>query len=569
MLIRINLFSVLITLNCFAMSFGGSGPISARGYGVLAFLVMVVLNAGAIFRSRMHRRVALGLRVFGMLICLGILLSIARAYLWLVWYVPLLYLFLDLSRPTENATSQMYLVWTAFVFALCYALSFHSAHVWFLLQTFSTRLSDVLGKITNTEVVLGVTGSGFWILFSCLLCLFFAYRFHAEARSSRRAIFAIAMGYLLIGYFASAAYGQLLFENIHRSVVGVLGLTSTAAPNFAATSMTAPLLFCVLAVGIAIVFLPRLITSQERAVSGWRLPQLTICAILAGIVLTATLMLYLPAAAVPDAKGRVTFYGKGFFSWRAPEFGRYGTIQGGMFGLWQAYLRSMGYETLILKEDTEISAETLKETDVFVVINLNSQFSEAARQGVWDYVADGGGLLVLGDHTDIQGTMKPLNHLLEPVNVKFRFDSAFTTTHWFNAYELFPHPITASLDHSNDTLQHSTGASLDIAPPAAPIVNAKFAFSDAGNYDNSNGYLGDYLYEAGEQLGDLPVIAGATYGKATSLSSAIPPDSKISRSIILTNSSTGYFHTSHRLQHPFSSNGVVSDSSAAFCCYIY
>lgn len=178
-----------------------------------------------------------------------------------------------------------------------------------------------------------------------------------------------------------------------------------------------------------------------------------------------------------------------------------------------AHLHSMGYQTLILNKEANVTPRILENTHVFVVINLDVQFSVEERQRVWNYVAEGGSLLVLGDHTDLKGMMKPLNHLLEPVNIKFRFDSAFTATRWFNAYELFPHPITMSLDYSNDTLQHSTGASLDITPPAVPIVNAKFAFSDKGNYANDNGYLGDYLYQPGEQLGDLAVVAGATYGK--------------------------------------------------------
>ena len=90
MLIRINLLSVLVTLNCFTISFGGLVPVNARGYGLLAFLLMVPLNAGSIFRVYIHRPLALGFRVFGMLICLGFILSIDRGYVWLIWYVPLL-----------------------------------------------------------------------------------------------------------------------------------------------------------------------------------------------------------------------------------------------------------------------------------------------------------------------------------------------------------------------------------------------------------------------------------------------------------------------------------------------
>ena len=62
MLIRINLLSVLVTLNCFTISFGGLAPVNARGYGLLAFLLMATLNAGSIFRVYIHRPLALGFR---------------------------------------------------------------------------------------------------------------------------------------------------------------------------------------------------------------------------------------------------------------------------------------------------------------------------------------------------------------------------------------------------------------------------------------------------------------------------------------------------------------------------
>lgn len=513
MLIRINLLLVLMTLNFFTISFGSLSPVNARFYGLFAFLLMVVLNAGPIFSMRGHHPVRLGLRIFGMLICVGIILSVDRTYVWVIWYVPLLYLFFDVMRPVDKGSTQIYLIWTVFVFAFCYALSFHSSHVWFLIDVLSTQVSRVLGQMIGTHFVLGPTGSGFWIFFSSFLCLFFAYWIHVRKLSSHRIYFAIAMVYLVICYFVYAAYGQRLYQNLYLFFAQNLSTISDVDPNFASTSLSAPLIFSALAAGVPLVFVPKLLTSNAPVPIGGNSHQIRICAVSGGLVLIGVLMFYLPSLSRISSTPHITFYGKGLVSWDAPQFGKYGTISSGMFGLLPRYLHSMGYHTRTLKEDVDISAEILKETDTFVVINLDIQFSDDEQKMIWKYVEEGGSLLVLGDHTDIEGTMKPLNHLLEPVNIKFRFDSAFTATRWFNAYELFPHSITAGLDYSNDTLQHSTGASLNIVPPAVPIVNAKFAFSDKGNYENANGYLGDYLYQPGEKFGDLTVVAGATYGK--------------------------------------------------------
>lgn len=514
MLTRINIFSVLMTLNLFTISFGSLAPVNARSYGLFAFLLMVVFNTRSIFQQAARHPIRICLQVLGMLICIGVILTINRPYVWLFWYVPLLFLFFHIGQPHGEYPSQMYLVWTAFVLACCYVVCYHSPHVWWFLQTLSTQGSRLIGDITGTAFVLGATGTGFWIFYSCLLCLFFAYVLHAHESSSRRATVAIAAAYLGIGYFAYTAYGHHLFQDLHQAFIETFGTVGKVAPNFAATSMSAPLLFLAIAVGVTIVFVPQLLSPkvQQAAASGSL--QMKICAVSGLIAVVATLLFYLPFTHTAPSmqKARVTFYGKGLLSWDTPQVGSYGTIASGMFGLFPKYLHSMGYQTLTLNREEKVTPNILEETDVFVVINLDTQFSDEEQQMVWEYVSEGGSLLVLGDHTDLEGTMEPLNHLLEPVNIKFRFDSAFTATRWFNAYELFPHPMTVSLDYSNDTLQHSTGASLDIAPPASPIINAKFAFSDKGNYANNNGYLGDYLYQPGEQFGDLAVVAGATYG---------------------------------------------------------
>ena len=514
MLTRINIFSVLMTLNFFTISFGSLAPVNARSYGLLAFLLMTVFNARSIFRQASRHPIRVCLQVLGMLMCIGVILTINRPYVWLFWYVPLLFLLFHIGQPQGEYPSQMYLVWTAFVLACCYVVCYHSPHVWWFLQTLSTQGSRLIGHITGTEFVLGATGTGFWIFYSCLLCLFFGYGLHAPKSSSRRAAFAIATTYLGIGYLAYTAYGHHLFQDLHQAFIETFGTVGNVAPNFAAVSMSAPLLFLAIAVSVTIVFVPQLLTLKiQRTVTSGSL-QMKICAVSGVTAVVATLLFYLPFTQTPPSmeKTHVTFYGKGLLSWDTPQVGSYGTISSGMFGLFPKYLHSMGYQTLIMNREENVTPKILEKTDVFVVINLDTQFSDEERQMIWEYISKDGSLLVLGDHTDLEGTMKPLNHLLEPVNIKFRFDSAFTATRWFNAYELFPHPITASLDYSNDTLQHSTGASLDIAPPASPIINAKFAFSDKGNYANSNGYLGDYLYQPGEQFGDLAVVAGATYG---------------------------------------------------------
>jgi len=196
-----------------------------------------------------------------------------------------------------------------------------------------------------------------------------------------------------------------------------------------------------------------------------------------------------------------------------PGFERFGLASAGMFGLLPRHMASWGFEAVMMEPGAAIDAESLGQYGALVVINLTSHFLEAEKRAIYAFVEGGGGLLVLGDHTDISGSMGPLNDLLSPVGIRFRFDSAFTPTRWVNAYETFGHPITRGLDAANERLRHSTGASLDIDPSVRPVVSARWGFSDWGSYEAAdNGFLGDYAYQFDERLGDVVVIAEARHG---------------------------------------------------------
>jgi hypothetical protein len=74
------------------------------------------------------------------------------------------------------------------------------------------------------------------------------------------------------------------------------------------------------------------------------------------------------------------------------------------------------------------------------------------------------------------------------------------------------HPITTQVTRSTEAVI-SVGASLEIRPPARPVVVGRYGFSDLGNAVNERGaYLGDYQYQVGEQVGDVVLAAGGEVG---------------------------------------------------------
>ena len=197
--------------------------------------------------------------------------------------------------------------------------------------------------------------------------------------------------------------------------------------------------------------------------------------------------------------------------WSRPVFGAYGEKSGGMFGNLPRFLRSLDFKVFIEKT---INQQTLQKASTLVLINLAEKFNKEVKNSIQDFVREGGSLLVLGDHTGYGFIREPFNDLLEPMNISFRFDSARSLVpSWQNCMEIRLHDATRRVKSEKD-IQIWTGASLETHYPAAPIIIGKRAFSDAGDRKNvAEGYLGNFIYERSEFLGDIVLAAEAKLGK--------------------------------------------------------
>jgi hypothetical protein len=247
-----------------------------------------------------------------------------------------------------------------------------------------------------------------------------------------------------------------------------------------------------------------------------------------------------------NEKIKIMFYGQNMLgSWDIPEYGKYGREASGMFGLLPIYLDASEFESTILVdnitsfinttqpvyenitryvnltdyvkmiESNEVTSDILQDVDIFVVININKSFFANEKKVIWEFVGNGGSLLVLGDHTNVGGIQEPLNDLLKPVEISFRFDSALpldSKFNWLTCYEFVHHPITYKIKNF-DEIQISVGASLNTSVNSIPLIIGRYGLSDAGDTFNEDiSYLGDYEYNRGEQLGDLILAAATFYG---------------------------------------------------------
>jgi len=261
---------------------------------------------------------------------------------------------------------------------------------------------------------------------------------------------------------------------------------------------------------------------------------------------TTLLTLFFQAGVPPIDQQKIVFYGKDMVgTWDVPAYGKYGKDAVGMFGLWPVYTTTLGYTTELIVEnktkllDTEqvfnqtitkylnltdytniieaeeLTSPLLENAAVVVIANINNSFSSKELTVIWDYIQNGGSLLVIGDHTDVGGMQTPLNTLLAPVGIQYRFDAALPLDEkfkWLTSLQCAHHPLTEP-SIEEDEIQYGIGASLDVTSFAFPLIKGAYAFSDQGNRSNIDiAYLGDYEYTWGEQLGDVILVAGSYYG---------------------------------------------------------
>lgn len=210
-------------------------------------------------------------------------------------------------------------------------------------------------------------------------------------------------------------------------------------------------------------------------------------------------------------RGRVLLYDRGYLAWSVPTHSSFGRDASGMFGLLPERLRYAGLEVDI---SSDLTAESLSDIDVLFTINLLDTIEPKSKTAVWSFVERGGTLVCLGDHTGLGGIREPFNDLLTPVGIEYQFDSAKPVGgDWGIGLRTFPSRVTAGM-RNGDEMPIGVGASLVVPSTARVLVSGIRAFADAGDpTQKERGFLGDYLYNPGEPLGDLPIVACTSHGE--------------------------------------------------------
>lgn len=206
---------------------------------------------------------------------------------------------------------------------------------------------------------------------------------------------------------------------------------------------------------------------------------------------------------------RVLFLDKKSLDMGVPHHGAYGDRSGGMFGFLPTFLSASGYTVY----QSDLTPTILDSVDVIFTANLIKKFTPEERDRVWKFVENGGGLLIVGDHTGTDAIREPTNDILAPCGMEINFDTAVPLRHsWVSEKSFLFHPAGRSGGVMDGELW--LGASVTPGPNGEPFIVGRGALSDPGDMANKNrSYLGNLAYDPGEPLGDIVLAAAAHWGK--------------------------------------------------------
>ena len=159
-----------------------------------------------------------------------------------------------------------------------------------------------------------------------------------------------------------------------------------------------------------------------------------------------------------------------------------------------------------------ITDSLLARTDVMILKTPTQPYDADEVDALVRFVERGGGLWLVGDHTNVFGMSSNLNKVARRFGLRFRFDAVVDLlTHGRQLYErprLFPHP---SVRHLPPILM-ATSCSLVGPASAERVIQGRSLLSDELDY-STNTFFGNFLPDAGEPFGAMLQSAAVLRGK--------------------------------------------------------
>jgi hypothetical protein len=228
-----------------------------------------------------------------------------------------------------------------------------------------------------------------------------------------------------------------------------------------------------------------------------------------GLVLTAA-NLHLPGPVKP---GRILVddYHSGFWEPSALQLDTTGFGSKYLYS-YSSLIEWLNYYFRVTVNETEpLTEANLSQVDVLIIKTPSKRYAAAEIEAIVRFVRRGGGLFLIGDHTNLLGMGAFLNELASHFGVRFRYDAcnAFSTGYfsYFHSPALFAHPIVQGLE----PFKFMTSCSLDCDRGAERVMTAYDIVSDPVDYSKPS-FFGRLIPGTRSGFGLFTVAAAARAG---------------------------------------------------------
>jgi hypothetical protein len=154
-----------------------------------------------------------------------------------------------------------------------------------------------------------------------------------------------------------------------------------------------------------------------------------------------------------------------------------------------------------------LSQSVLEDLDVLIIKTPTEAFAPAEIEAIGDFVRSGGGLLLIGDHTNLFGMTSHLNPIAEQFGLEFRYDDTFdlatTGLVTYRRPNLWFHPCVRNVSD----FEFLTSCSLCANPATEAVMIGCSLGSEDADYAHPN-FFGDLIYGLGDRFGVF-LLAGA------------------------------------------------------------
>jgi hypothetical protein len=158
------------------------------------------------------------------------------------------------------------------------------------------------------------------------------------------------------------------------------------------------------------------------------------------------------------------------------------------------------YYDVKLNKDQPYSDDLLENYDVLVLKTATSPFTDEEVEAIDSFVRGGGGLFLIGDHTDLLGMSTNLNKIAQRFDMKFNLDAAnrledgqFQT---FSTSPFFKHPATAWMSE----ISFMTSCTLTAPLSAENVMIVPNTFSDPVDY-SAPSFFGNVIPDVEDDFG--------------------------------------------------------------------